>query len=75
MKALEFPSDFMEIKDAPPIILNVFDEDPGYFDADDYLGRAEIFLKDAQYSTDDTIKEPSWHPIKFGIGDDAPSCG
>ena len=49
MKALEFPSDFMEIKDAPPIILNVFDEDPGYFDADDYLGRAEIFLKDAQY--------------------------
>jgi hypothetical protein len=79
MEALEIPSDFTSIHDAPPIILNVFDKDEGFLDADDYLGRAEISLEDpntmyVEADRGNEIPDPTWHPIKFGIGDDAPSC-
>jgi Ca2+-dependent lipid-binding protein len=41
MQAVEIPSDFTSERDAPPVILNVWDEDKGLFDSqNDYLGRA-----------------------------------
>jgi len=37
-----------DINDAPPIVLNVWDEDDGLFDSTtDYMGSAVIYLKDA----------------------------
>lgn len=65
----------MTMDDAPPIILNIWDEDPGVLDDDDFLGRAVIFLKDAALSQDDTIPIPKWHKVVMGFNPDEPSIG
>lgn len=47
MKALEFYFDFQEPKDAPPILLDVFDADCSWFkqETKTFLGRAVIHLE------------------------------
>jgi hypothetical protein len=55
--------------------LNIWDEDKGTFDADDFLGRAVIYMKDAAISNDDTIPIPKWHKIVMGFTQDEPSIG
>jgi len=73
---LELPYDFIELKDAPPVIFNVFDKDKGLFsDSADFLGRATIFLNNAYVSQDDSIPVPRWHPIKYGVSETSPECG
>jgi len=45
MEALEFEYDFNDKKDAPPIILNLWDHDDGILDSDDdFLGRCVVPL-------------------------------
>ena len=40
--------DMADIDNAPPIVLNIWDNDADLLDStDDYLGRAVIYLKDA----------------------------
>jgi len=42
--------DFDKPSEAPPIILDIYDKDEGVFDADDFLGRAIIFMNEANVS-------------------------
>lgn len=65
-ETIEVYYDFDVIENAPPIVMNIWDKD-GAFDADDFLGRCVVYLKDANYSTDDTIPRPTWHDIKIGF--------
>lgn len=67
--------DFMTQEDAPPIILNIFDEDTGVLASNDFLGRAVIFLKDTALSQDDTIPIPKWHKVVMGFTKNEPSIG
>ena len=61
---------------APPIILNVWDRDSHVGkDSFDFLGRAAIFPKDANFSTDESIPEPKWHKIKMSFEENAPHKG
>ena len=73
--ALEIYYDFLTPTDAPPIILNIWDKDEGVLDSDDFIGRAVIFLKDAAFSSDDSIPDPKWHKIVMGFSDNEPSIG
>lgn len=73
-EALELYYDFDTLVNAPPVILNLWDKDD-MLDADDYLGRAVIYLPDASICEDDTIPIPKWHDIKFGQSENEPSCG
>lgn len=60
------------LEDAPPIQLEVYDSDEGVLESDDFLGRANIFLKDLaeeDLSRGDRIPKPSWYPIKFSATD------
>ena len=67
--------EFSSLDDAPPIILNVFDtDDVGVFsfqsqsEADDYIGRAIIFMQDIEdLATDDHIPDPKWYPVKYSM--------
>ena len=73
----EFQLDAIDIENAPPVILTLFDTDEGLFDSgDDYLGSAVIHLKDAATKTKDqdgsdelqTPPEiPQWHDFKEGF--------
>ncbi len=65
----------MSIEDAPPIILNIWDEDKSTFDSDDFLGRAVVYLNDAALSKDDTIPIPKWHKVVMGFTANEPSIG
>jgi|TARA_B110000285_G_scaffold138237_1_gene154777 hypothetical protein len=73
----EFLSEFNDVAEAPPVMLNFFDTDAGWFDSeDDYMGRAVVFLKDVaalagdkELSTDDRIPVPCWYPVKWGFDD------
>lgn len=73
-EALEVYYDFDKIENAPPIVLNIWDADD-LLDADDYLGRCVVYLKDAATSDDDRIPEPKWHDIRIGFSDKEPPCG
>jgi len=73
-EALEIYYDFDKIENAPPIVLNIWDADD-LLDADDYLGRCVVYLKDASISEDNTIPEPKWHDIRIGFSDTEPPCG
>ena len=55
----------------------MYDSDEGLIsDSADFLGRAVIKLQDASTSeTPNSIPEPRWHDIKFGVGDSEPACG
>jgi hypothetical protein len=57
----------------PPFILDVYDENRGLGEKDDFLGRSTLFLKDIAYSVDDTIPKPKWHNCHLKPG--APACG
>ena len=63
--------------EAPPIILEVYDSDEGFFsDSADFLGRAVINLTDASCTdVPDLIPRPKWHDIKFGVDPSSPACG
>ena len=69
----DFDIEFSTLDDAPPIILNVFDtDDVSVFslgtDADDYIGRAIIFLHEIDdLAEDDHIPEPKWYPVKYSM--------
>ena len=67
----EFLSEFNDIKEAPPVILNFFDTDIGWFASEDeYMGRASIFLNEIDdLSTDDRIPIPKWYPVKYAFDD------
>lgn len=60
---------------APPVILEIYDEDSGTFDTDDFIGRAVIDLLDAAVSNDQSIPRPKWHPVKLGFRDNEPVMG
>ena len=73
---LEVYYDFSTPAEAPPIVLNIWDEDLGVLESNDFIGRAVIFLSDTNYSTDDVIPEPTWHKVRMGFsGDKEPSKG
>lgn len=74
-QALEIYYDFDKLENAPPIVLNLWDEDSNPLDPDDYLGRCVVYLHQTRVSTDDTIPEPLWHDIKLGFSDADPPCG
>ena len=65
----EYLSEFTNIDEAPPIILNFYDTDAGIFDSeDDYMGRAIIFLNDIDdLSSDDRIPKPQWFDVKYSM--------
>ena len=52
----------------------MWDED-NILDADDFLGRAVIDLREAATSEDDTIPIPKWHDMRIGFSDKEPPCG
>jgi Ca2+-dependent lipid-binding protein len=73
---IEVYMDFSAKADAPPIILNIWDEDTGILDStDDFIGRAVINIADAAISEDDTIPEPRWHKVIMGFSQNEPSIG
>ena len=74
-QALEIYYDFDKLENAPPIVLNLWDEDSNPLDADDYLGRCVVYLHHTAVSKDDAIPEPQWHDIKLGFSDSDPPCG
>lgn len=68
--------DFITPDDAPPIILNIWDKDEELFKTDDdFLGRAIIFLKDAQYSDNNDIPDPTWHKVYMGFNKEEAHIG
>jgi hypothetical protein len=68
---LEIKSEFNDLESAPPLILDLFDKDDGFFDKkDDFMGRAFIFLDLIDdISHDDRIPEPKWYPVVFTLND------
>mmetsp|Transcript_108930 Transcript_108930/g.150663 ORF Transcript_108930/g.150663 Transcript_108930/m.150663 type:complete len:285 (+) Transcript_108930:1299-2153(+) len=75
-EVLEVYYDYDDIKNSPPIILNIWDFDDELIGSSkDYLGRAVIYLKDCKYSTNDDILEPEWHDIKLGFDESSPASG
>lgn len=71
----DFQLEFTSMDDAPPIILDIFDvDDVGVFsftaasDADDYIGRAIIFMDEIDdLAEDDHIPDPKWYPVKYSM--------
>jgi hypothetical protein len=62
---------------SPPVVLEIFDEDTGVFESDDYIGRTVVFLhlaKDA-VSRNDDVPRPQWFPVKMGFREDEPAMG
>lgn len=43
-ETIELLYDMPDLENAPPIVFNVWDSDPGIIDSKDYLGRAVIYL-------------------------------
>jgi C2 domain len=68
-KTLDSLIKYETFESAPPIILNIWDEDNDLLSKNnEFIGRATIFMRDAVYSQDDTIPTlPKWHPIKLGF--------
>ena len=71
-QALDLRYEFYNLQDAPPVTLSFYDTDEGFFEKDDYMGKAVIYLRDIaqeDLSRDDTISEPKWYPVKEHIDD------
>ena len=79
--------EFTVLKDAPPIILNLWDEN-GSLERDKYLGRCLLYLNEAasnkivdsddyDFSEDaiNKIPKPKWHDIRYGFDASSPSLG
>lgn len=54
-EVLELYYDYDDIKDAPPVVLNIWDRDENILDDDDYLGRCVVYLDEASICDDDRI--------------------
>ena len=54
-----------KVEDMPPFIMDIYDYDGGGLDADDFIARAVIPIKDAVYSEDDEIPRPKWYPCRL----------
>jgi Ca2+-dependent lipid-binding protein len=84
----EFMIEFDTLDDAPPIILNLWDENEGIGAKDSYLGRALITLKETNakgyeigfaetlsQAVANEIPKPSWYPIRYGNDKREPLTG
>lgn len=63
----------VSLEEAPPVILNIFDTDEGFFDSDDYMGRATVFLH--EILDDDQINDGAIDKLPFrglSVTDDIP---
>jgi hypothetical protein len=62
---------------SPPIVLDIYDQDTGTFDSDDFIGRSVIFIDKAQssISRNDSVPTPQWFPIKMGFSENEPAIG
>jgi hypothetical protein len=58
------------IEELPPIIVDLYDKDEAVIGADgeDFLARALIYVKDIEYSTDNTIPVPTWFKLYYKKG-------
>ena len=83
-QAVDVGYEFHKRDDAPPIILNLLDQDTGLLDAtDDFLGRAVIKLEDAAVADLTALgrqgiekpPRPKWHYIRAGFHESLPACG
>ena len=62
---------------APPVVLDIYDQDSGAFSTDDFIGRAVIFLnsEDESISRNEQRAIPQWYPIKLGFREEEPAMG
>jgi hypothetical protein len=77
LETIEMLYDMADLDTAPPIVFNIWDQDEGIVESDDYLGRAVIKLKDAssnlsEHGVEDdiycnSIPKPKWHDIRIGF--------
>ena len=82
-EALELVYDLENLKNAPPVILNIWDTDYGSASKDNYIGRAVIKLADAASNLSeenkdldcDSVPRPKWHPIRIGFDEKSPIAG
>jgi hypothetical protein len=56
----------------PPFVFDIYDEDVG-LDADDFICRAVIPVKECALAETDEIPQPKWHPCRLKPG--APTQG
>ena len=66
-EAIDLIYEANSIEELPPFIIDCYDEDQtlvGKNDAD-YLARATIYKWECEFSEDDTVMTPKWHPLKF----------
>ena len=74
-EALEVYYDYDNLDDAPPVVLDIWDEDPGMLDSADYMGRCVVYLDNARVCADNSIPTPQWHDVKIGFLESDPPCG
>ena len=76
-EVLQVSVDLENLKNAPPMILNIWDSDYGSASKDNYIGRAAIKLSEAASNLSeenkgmdlDSVPRPKWHPIRIGFDD------
>jgi len=82
--SFQLPMEWKDIKDAPPVVLHVWDYDNDLMDStDDYMGSAVIDLKQAStYFHSVNFKkelnecpQPTWHKIRETLKPDSKECG
>ena len=62
-------------ENAPPFVLDILDEDSGYLDSDDFIGRCVINFTDSAHIVGNEVPKPTWHPIKQVWLDSEPDIG
>jgi len=62
-----------KIDDMPPFVFDIYDKDYGPLDGDDFICRALINVNEANYSEDNQVPRPKWHPCRLKQG--APAQG
>jgi len=73
-ETIELVFEANNIEDLPPFVLDIYDKDFNPLDADDFICRSLIHIKDAACSIEkDEIPRPKWHPCRLKAG--APECG
>lgn len=84
-ETVDVPFEFHKKENAPPIVLDLWDQDPEILGIgeDDFLGRAVISLSQSSLVEQATstaaqieqVPTPRWHDVKASFVDAAPSCG
>ena len=82
-EVLQVSVDLDNLKNAPPLILNIWDTDSGSASKDNYIGRAAVKLSEAASNLSeenkgmdlDSVPRPKWHPIRIGFDDESPAAG